>query len=181
MAKRNLIKFPHLFPHIPRIYSRIILILVFLFLASLLIEKGKAYGTVSEENIQGIYEKLKERPDSEILHYKLAKALQKNGNFEEAVREFLIAKELGVPANLVNDSLIQIQDSKVTHLKISTDLERWKKIVSEKPDYRDGWYQIALLEWRLSNNTEAKNALIKALELDPNYAPARDFFAYLSS
>jgi len=88
MAKRKIKKSPHYLPHIPRIYSRIIILLIFLFLASLLIEKGKTYSTVSNENIADIYEKIKERPNSEILHYKLAKALQKNGNFEESVREF---------------------------------------------------------------------------------------------
>ncbi len=181
MAKRKIKKSPHYLPHIPRIYSRIIILLIFLFLASLLIEKGKTYSSVSNENIADIYEKIKERPNSEILHYKLAKALQKNGNFEESVREFLIAKELGVPTSLINDALIQIQDSKVSYVKITSDLERWKKIVEDKPDYRDGWYQIALLQWRLSDSIAAKNSLIKALELDPNYKPAKDFYSFLAS
>lgn len=181
MVRRKLTKFPQLFPHIPRNYSRIILLLSFLFLASFLIEKSKTYTSISEENIPAIYEKLKERPNSDILHYKLGKALQKNGNFDEAIREFLISKELGMQPSMVSDSLIQIQDSKISYLKVTTELAKWKKIVEDKPDYRDGWYQIAVLEWRLSDTESAKNSLIKSLELDPNYKPAKEFFSFLSS
>jgi len=181
MVKRKLIQFPQLFPHIPRNYSRIILLLVFLFLASFLIEKSKTYTSISEENIPAIYEKLKDRPNSDILHYKLGKALQKNGNYDEAIQEFLISKEFGMQPSMVSDSLIQIQNSKITYMKVASDLERWKKIVEEKPDYRDGWYQIAVLEWRLSNTESAKSSLIKSLDLDPNYKPAKEFYSFLTS
>ncbi len=180
MVKVKLFRLPHLFPHIPRIYSRIILLLIFLFLASFLIEKGKSYSSINEEDVSIIYTKLKERPNSEILHYKLGKVLQKNGNFDEAIKELLISKELGMQSSIVNDSLIQIQDSKISYLKVTSELARWRKIVEDKPDYRDGWYQIAVLEWRLSQPESAKTSLIKALELDPNYKPARDFYSFLS-
>lgn len=181
MARPKLTKFPQLFPHNSRNYSRIILVLIFLFLASFLIEKGKTYANIDDENIASIYEKLREKPNSEVLHFKLGRALQKNGNFDDSIREFLIAKELGLQPTLVNDALIQIQNSKISYVKVSGELAKWQKIVTEKPDYRDGWYQLSLLQWRISEIDQAKQSITKAIEIDPNYKPAVEFRNFLES
>lgn len=61
---------------------------------------------------------------------------------------------------------IQEIEAKITH---------WQEVVKEKPDYRDAYFELALLSYRLKRITEAKMYLEKVLELDPNYGPAKDF------
>ena len=53
-------------------------------------------------------------------------------------------------------------------------ISAWEKIVEEKPNYRDGYLQLAILHYKLYENDKAKEYLNKALDLDPNYEPARE-------
>lgn len=49
----------------------------------------------------------------------------------------------------------------------------WQDIVGKYKDYRDGYYNIALLSYRLGEDKKAWDNLQKALILDPNFEPAR--------
>ena len=44
----------------------------------------------------------------------------------------------------------------------------WQNVVKEKPDYRDGYIQLASLAYQLSNFNVAKRYLTQANNLDPN-------------
>lgn len=64
--------------------------------------------------------------------------------------------------------------------QINQEIAFWQKIVLNYPNYRDGYFRISLLEYQLGNVAKAKNYLNKALEIDPNYVPARSFEQKLS-
>lgn len=44
----------------------------------------------------------------------------------------------------------------------------WEQILAERPDYRDGWIQLAAIYHKLGNKEKAKEALFRAKSLDPN-------------
>lgn len=56
----------------------------------------------------------------------------------------------------------------------------WKDIVSKYKDYRDGYFTIAVLEYKLGNKEKSKMYLQKTLELDPNFKNGRDLEKLLS-
>lgn len=45
---------------------------------------------------------------------------------------------------------------------------QWEQILQERPDYRDGWVQLSASYYKAGNKEKAKEALQKALEIDPN-------------
>lgn len=56
---------------------------------------------------------------------------------------------------------------------IEASVTKWKGIVEKYPTYRDGYFQLALLERKLGNQTSSQQYLGKVLSLDPNYLPAQ--------
>lgn len=44
---------------------------------------------------------------------------------------------------------------------------RWEQILAERPDYRDGWLQLASLYYQQGNKQKAREAVNKAKNLDP--------------
>ena len=51
----------------------------------------------------------------------------------------------------------------------------WEDVVRKHQDYRDGYFRLALLEYRLGNREKAKAYLDQTLMIDPNYVPALNF------
>lgn len=43
----------------------------------------------------------------------------------------------------------------------------WEQILAERPDYRDGWIQLAATYYKLGDKEKAKEALQRARSLDP--------------
>ena len=43
----------------------------------------------------------------------------------------------------------------------------WEQILTERPDYRDGWIYLAAAYYKLGNKEKAKQALSRAKTLDP--------------
>ena len=43
----------------------------------------------------------------------------------------------------------------------------WEQILDERPDYRDGWIQLAAAYYKIGDKQKAKEALKKAKALDP--------------
>lgn len=58
--------------------------------------------------------------------------------------------------------------------KLENEISEWKRVVSLRPDYRDAYFELAVLTYRLGRLDETKQYLAKVLELDPNYQPARE-------
>ncbi len=52
--------------------------------------------------------------------------------------------------------------------KVKKEIIFWQKTVEEFPGYRDGYLKLAILNWKIYQNDEAKNFLEKARTVDPN-------------
>jgi tetratricopeptide (TPR) repeat protein len=59
--------------------------------------------------------------------------------------------------------------------KISTQIKTWESIVSKFKGYKDGYLQLAVLEYRLGEHEKAKKYVNQALYLDSNYKEALEF------
>lgn len=53
--------------------------------------------------------------------------------------------------------------------QVTTQYAYWQSIVALHPDYRDGYYMLALLAYKLGKYTETKTYLMKVQTIDPNY------------
>lgn len=58
--------------------------------------------------------------------------------------------------------------------KIISKIQYWQGIVSKYKDYRDAYFQLAILEYRLRDFDKSKHYLDKALALDPNFEKGRE-------
>lgn len=59
-------------------------------------------------------------------------------------------------------------------IKIAKDIEYWEKTIEKYKDFRDAYFQLAVLNYQLGEIEKAKSFLQKTLELDPNFEEARD-------
>lgn len=57
---------------------------------------------------------------------------------------------------------------------------QWEQILTERPDYRDGWIQLAALYYQLGNKEKAKEAISQAKNLDPNNENILSFEKFLT-
>jgi cytochrome c-type biogenesis protein CcmH/NrfG len=55
----------------------------------------------------------------------------------------------------------------------------WEQILEERPDYRDGWIQLAAAYYKIGERLKAKQALEKAKALDPNNETILNFEKFL--
>jgi tetratricopeptide (TPR) repeat protein len=55
------------------------------------------------------------------------------------------------------------------------EIEYWKNVISQKPDYRDAYLKLAILEYKLGDKNESKLYLEKSLILDSNFEKGRQF------
>lgn len=58
--------------------------------------------------------------------------------------------------------------------EITQKIKYLENVVLKYKDYRDGYYQLAILEYNLGNFDKAKFYLQKTLELDPNFEKGRE-------
>ena len=56
--------------------------------------------------------------------------------------------------------------------QVMQEIVYWKQIADTYSGYRDIYYRIATLQYKLGNKEESKKYLQKALELDPNFEEA---------
>jgi len=69
---------------------------------------------------------------------------------------------------LYPNSLKKVSGKEIAALTRSYD--RWKQIVEQKPEYRDGYVMLAWYAQELGKPEDAKGYLQKAQGLDPNYS-----------
>jgi len=98
---------------------------------------------------------------------------------------FLDKKAKSIPKNLVLASLFFILSLFLLHdvnqrktnrvLGLQTQLQAdqktafaWEQILAERPNYRDGWIQLAAIYSKLGYREKALEALNRARQLDPN-------------
>ena len=52
---------------------------------------------------------------------------------------------------------------------VSKEISYWKNISSQYEDYRDVYFRIAALEYKMGNTQQSTEYMQKALLLDPNF------------
>lgn len=57
---------------------------------------------------------------------------------------------------------------------LEAQIARWQQVAAKRPDFRDAYFELAVLTYRLNRLSEAKYYLNKTLTLDPNFEPARE-------
>ncbi len=127
-------------------------------------------------------EKLLRQPDDFELQLQLAQDFLESHQFEEAEKALLLAQGITIPSNTVlgqqtSQKLEELWQKKQDEdpVDIQKLIIAWGKIMNEKPGYRDGWLQLAALNYKIYQNDKAREYLNKALEIDPNYEPAKEF------
>jgi len=137
-----------------------------------------------KNEIQILKWRLLNNPNDFETHLALAEELLDNNQFEQAEQALLLAQNLQT-TNFVNQKVLgettnsQLQELwQKKHYADPKDIQRlidaWGKIVQEKPNYRDGYLQLAILNYKIYENEKAKEYLNKALKIDPNFEPARE-------
>jgi tetratricopeptide (TPR) repeat protein len=58
-------------------------------------------------------------------------------------------------------------------IQLQTQVQYWKGVADKYQGYRDVYYRIASLQYRLGNVDESQKYVKKALELDPNFPDGR--------
>lgn len=70
----------------------------------------------------------------------------------------------------LNQRVLALQTSRQAEINELNQLRtHWEKIVSDSPTYRDGYLQLAAIEYKLQNPLVAKHYLGKVLDIDPNF------------
>lgn len=56
---------------------------------------------------------------------------------------------------------------------LTSEVSYWKDVSGKYTNYRDVYYRLAVLEYKLGNFEESQKQLQKALEIDPNFEQGR--------
>lgn len=80
---------------------------------------------------------------------------------------------IGLMGSQLYKNLLTKADVEQKRQTAKLEIAFWKDIVSKYKDYRDGYFAIAVLEYKLGNKEEAKKQLKKVLEVDPNFKSGR--------
>jgi tetratricopeptide (TPR) repeat protein len=71
--------------------------------------------------------------------------------------------------------LHQLQIIRNEREQVRGEIAYWEGVVKAHDNYRDGFFKLALLEYRLGNRGKAREYLNKTLFIDPNYEAALEF------
>lgn len=142
-----------------------------------------------KNRFQLIKERLIKNSRDYEAHLAMAEEFLKNNQPKEAERELLIVSEYRGRSTAAGKVLgISSKFKSLLEKKFERDpdeirklISEWEKIIGEKPNYRDAYLQMAILHYRIYEDDQAKEALNKAIEIDPNYQPARDLERKLKS
>jgi len=148
-------------------------LVIFLLIGSFLYPKNE---------LQILKWRLLQNPNDFQTHLALAEKLLDNNQFQEAEQTLLVAQQIKILGDKDTKILGEKTNSKINELwqreyysnpkDIKRLISAWEKIVQEKPNYRDGYLQLAILNYKIYENEKAKEYLNKALEIDPNFEPA---------
>lgn len=135
-----------------------------------------------KSQLQITKEKLAKNQNDYHAHLELAEKLLENSQFEKAEEELAWLKS---PPKRGGQVLGEKTDFNIENLwqkkyfSNLSDIQRlagvFEKIIAEKPQYRDGYLQLAFLYYQLYQKDLAEEYLQKALEIDPNYYFSNEF------
>ena len=71
--------------------------------------------------------------------------------------------------------IAKLQTIRNERSELRQEIGYWEQIIIKHPDYRDGYFKLALLEYQLGEKDKARQYVEKTLTIDPNYQPAIAF------
>jgi tetratricopeptide (TPR) repeat protein len=129
---------------------------------------------------QKIKKQLLTNPQDFENHLQLAGIFLQNHQFQQVGKTLLLAQDIkNQRPDLVKQTNLSLEE--LWQEKQANDPEDikkliilWEEIVAQKPDYRDGFLQLAILNYKISENEKAEEFLKKALIVDPNFPLAEE-------
>ena len=128
----------------------------------------------ANENLDQTKKAVLNSPFQSKPHEDLARTYLEAGDLKSAEKELNLAKNLFSPDRSSLEILEKdLKKAKESPSQIQHEISFWEKIIKEKPDYRDAYFQLAILSYQLGKIKKAQTYLQKTLDLDPNFEPAR--------
>jgi tetratricopeptide (TPR) repeat protein len=103
-------------------------------------------------------------PDSQSKHIKVA--------LVSIISIFLLTL-IFLQAITFRDNLMQQQFFSQQRIQLQNEVSYWEQIANKYQGYRDVYYRIGSLEYKMGNVKESQEYVKKALELDPNFPEGR--------
>lgn len=113
-------------------------------------------------------------------HFLLAREFLKNNDLVRARQELLVGLMVSPGNSNLLEQLKLVEALIYKPGNIISEISKWRAIVLDKPDYRDGYFRLAVSYYQIFDEEMAKRNVLKALELDPNFEPAKLLLALLS-
>lgn len=57
---------------------------------------------------------------------------------------------------------------------LEAQLAKWNRLMEDYKDYRDGYYQLALMELQLGHTEKSSEYIAKAIDIDPDFQEVKD-------
>jgi thioredoxin-like negative regulator of GroEL len=128
---------------------------------------------------QTLKQQLLKNPQDLKTQLRLTEFFLTNHQFTEAEKMLLLME--GNQKN--NSQVLVLRQQK--NLSDPEDIKKlitfWEKIVAEKPNYRDAYLQLAVLQYKVWQNEKAEKYLKKALIVDPNFEASLQLKQLISS
>lgn len=64
---------------------------------------------------------------------------------------------------------------------IQKEIRFWESVLQKYPDYRDAYYELAVLNYRLKDIDKSRKNINKALRIDPNFKEGNEFKKYFKN
>ena len=129
------------------------------------------------------------QPDSASVHIALAQKYWSLQQPKLARQELTLAQEIYQQQKKISGNVLGIASDPLSlydqwekRTGFNSGLyDYWKDIVVNRPDYRDGFLQLASISYQLSKYDEANKYIDAALRLDPNSITAHELKNILTS
>ena len=164
---------------LPKLERALLVFPLFLFFVLLIPNLNQEKISLSSD-VSQIKKEILQNPNRPEVHLKLAQLYQDKNDLENAKKELFLALSLNPDFQEAKKVLEKIRNLEEEPEKIKDEIKNWEEILKEKPGHRDIYFRIAILNWQIYREKEALEAVNKALELDPNFEPAKNFKKLLS-
>lgn len=99
----------------------------------------------------------------------------------ESAKKFIIYSSKYSNNNIQSLELLnEILNIEKQTSKIKSEIYYVNQTLIKYPLYRDGWFKLSQLYWQIYRDNDAKFALERSLEIDPNFMPALNFKKYVN-
>lgn len=133
---------------------------------------------VSKNSFEIAKEEVLLNPFNANSHYRLAKKFVATNQYSLAETELyqaIINSQSNEESLQYFEELKQIENIKNEPTKIRTISLFWQKIINQNSHYRDGYLQMAILNWKLYRPFDTAKFLSLAKEVDPNNQALKKF------